>query len=235
MTQAKRRPCEPVDTGSVGESGASDLLHHRPGTDRQMVLRTTGTSLCPNTGAVAVLTVNGLPKAFGDMTANDSSIQTEAKAGDHVVAIVHTVPLFNDIACVRLGELFVALEACAPGGVADTTTGGCLVPCTGVETRDWYAWNNKMPPRPDEFHIVGEVQVPNPGVDVELVRREPQGINPAIILLDLILTQRPGIWPQVLTWKRVRFDQVLTGDGYEEASILCGKDVIAKVKVEDIH
>ena len=43
--------------------------------------------------------------------------------------------------------------------------GRCVV-CKDIKTRDWYPWNNLMPPPPDDFHVVGEVYVPNPGVDV---------------------------------------------------------------------
>lgn len=39
-----------------------------------------------------------------------------------------------------------------------------VVSCKGSRTRDWYAWNNLMLPKPDDFHVVGEVQVGNPGI-----------------------------------------------------------------------
>lgn len=78
-----------------------------------------------------------------------------------------------------------------------------------MQTKDWHAWINAMPPGPNSLHVVGEVQVGNPGVVPELTVREPQGINPAILLLDLHLVQRPGMWPQVMTWKQARFDKVL--------------------------
>jgi hypothetical protein len=42
---------------------------------------------------------------------------------------------------------------------------GSCVPCEGIHSRDWYAWINLMPPPPDEFHVVGEVYVSNPGVE----------------------------------------------------------------------
>jgi hypothetical protein len=77
-----------------------------------MVLRNVETSLCGNTGAVAALVVNGVPKAVGGITDQGSSIQTEASPGDWVAAIVHTVPLFNEIVCVRLGELHFRLDQC---------------------------------------------------------------------------------------------------------------------------
>lgn len=114
MYDSKSGPCEAVGKGGVGESGPSALITHQvTGTiQKLMVLRTTETSLCPDTGAVAILLVNGVPKAYGDITADGSSIQTTANPGEWVVAIVHTVPLFNGIVCVRLGELSVQLDQC---------------------------------------------------------------------------------------------------------------------------
>ncbi|HJU40844.1 MAG TPA: hypothetical protein VJ724_14835, partial [Tahibacter sp.] len=78
-----------------------------------------------------------------------------------------------------------------------------------MNTRNWYAWINKMPPPPDDFHVVGEVEVPNPGIEALLTVRSPQGINPDILLLDLHLFQKPGVWPQVVTWVQARYDKVL--------------------------
>jgi len=46
-----------------------------------------------------------------------------------------------------------------------------------IETRDWYAWNDLQPPGPPHFHVVGEVQVPNPGVHTLLVPKSPQGMG----------------------------------------------------------
>lgn len=91
-----------------------------------------------------------------------------------------------------------------------------------------------MPPKPDDFHIVGEVDVPNPGVDVELTARVPQGINPDIFIADLIFVQRPGIWPQVVATKQVRFDRVLVNSNYKEVQVFVAKKLIVKIPVETI-
>lgn len=72
---------------------------------------------------------------------------------------------------------------------------------------DWKATINKMPPPPDVLHVRGQVEVPNPGVDVSLNRREPQGINPTILLLDLVLVQQPGQWPQVVVKKLATYEE----------------------------
>ena len=39
-------------------------------------------------------------------------IQVKANPGDRIVAIVQAIPLFNGIACVRLGELEFNLDEC---------------------------------------------------------------------------------------------------------------------------
>ncbi len=115
----------------------------------------------------------------------------------------------------------------------DRFEGGCLSE-SGIKTRDWYAWNDLMPPRPDFFHIVGMVYVPNPGVELLLVPAEPQGINPDILLLDLHLIQKPGVWPRVFVWKQARYDQKIT-NGYKTADILYQGNSIATVDVENVH
>ncbi|MEM8929634.1 MAG: hypothetical protein AAGE94_00570 [Acidobacteriota bacterium] len=106
--------CKTVGRGGVGESGSShQVVHQVTGASPQlMVVRTVQTSLCGNTGAIAVLVVNGETKAHGNITADGASIQAEANPGDWVVAIVHTVPLFNDIVCIRLGELEFEVQQC---------------------------------------------------------------------------------------------------------------------------
>ena len=116
----------------------------------------------------------------------------------------------------------------------ERSEGSCL-PCAGSKTRDWYAWIDLMPPGPKSFHIVGEVYVQNPGVEPLLVPKEPQGINPAILLMDLYLCQRPGLWPQVLVWKPVRYDKVAPGTSYTQVQIFCGDEMIADVPVYEVN
>ena len=84
-----------------------------------------------------------------------------------------------------------------------------------VDTSDWYAWLNQMPPGPPSFHVTGVVQLPTPGYDAQLVLARPQGINPAELILDLKVTPRPGIWPQVVTPVSVRYDDSPAGTAYQ--------------------
>lgn len=227
--------CKVVAKGGVGESGASSFLMHTVGgpTAKRIVLRHVDTSLCPNTGAVGLLVVNGLPAASGELSAPGSAIRAEAAPGAHVAAIVHTVPLFNRVVCIRLGELQVALEECALSKVPDRGEQPPGVVLAVPATRDWYAWNDTMPPKPDTFHVVGEVQVPNPGVEVLLVPRNPQGINPKILLLNLVLVQRAGLWPQLVVWKRAHYEKV--NAAYTSVQIFSGDEVITTIPVEQVR
>lgn len=138
-----------------------------------------------------------------------------------------------------VGERALTFDLCktsmvVPGANPGTDVGR-PVSCQGVETRDWYAWNNKMPPKPDDFHVVGEVQVANPGIEVSLIPRVPQGINPKILLMELHLRQLPGFWPQVLTLKQVRYDKILVNSDYESVNIFCGSEIIADITVENVQ
>lgn len=233
--------CVIVGKGGVGESGSSSLVTHTAGgpTSKILIVRTVASSLCPNTGAIAVLVVDGIPKASDQISGVGSTIQTEVTPGSRVAAIVHAVPLFNGIVCVRLGELEYTLSECdlvsaqglvSPQGL-DAGKGGVL-PVPGPNTRDWYAWNNLMPPRPDDFHIIGEVETSNLGVDVQLVPKNPQGINRRILLIDLVLVQKPGFWPQIVTWKQARYDKV--NATYDGVQIFFDNQQIASIPVDNI-
>jgi hypothetical protein len=66
-------------------------------------------------------------------------------------------------------------------------------------TSDWSAWINRMPPGASSFHVQGTVSAPTPGYQAELRRAAPQGINPRDLILDLKLSEKPGVWPEVVT------------------------------------
>lgn len=105
---------------------------------------------------------------------------------------------------------------------------------TKKETKNWYAWINLMPPKPDDFHVIGEIYVGNPGIQAELHPKEPQGINPSILLLDLHLVQRPNLWPQVMTWIQCRFDRILSPKStrYTDVEVFHDGGSIATIKVD---
>lgn len=228
--------CTSVARGGVGESGASALLIHsiKGPHSKMIVLRNVESSLCPNTWALASLFVNGTPMASGNISTEGSSIQVEVSAGGSVAALIQAVPNFNRVSCVRLGEASINLEECDLVSLSRTNeTQAGVISTSNIVTRDWYAWNNTMPPKPDQFHLVGEVQVPNPGVDVVLLPRIPQGFNPRILLMEIHLHQRPGIWPQFVVWKPVSYSKV-NGD-YDSVRVFHGNDLVVDTPVEVVQ
>ena len=100
-----------------------------------------------------------------------------------------------------------------------------------IQCRDWQAWLNNMPPNPAHLHVVGDVLVSNPGVQPTLTMREPQGINPTILILDLSLIQQSGMWPQVMTCASARFDRIMPpkASNYQVIEIYSQGDKIAFV------
>jgi hypothetical protein len=136
------------------------------------------------------------------------------------------IPLFNGISCVRLGELEMDLFECDLETITGNDSGGKSM----IESRDWYAWVDHQPPGPPVFHVVGEVLVANPGIQATLVYRIPQGINPRILLMDLVLVQLPGAWPQILTWKTVRYDRI--NGNYDSVQVFFKNSSITDIAVE---
>ena len=120
--------------------------------------------------------------------------------------------------------------------MAEERLEGHCKPCNKeTRTRHWYAWLDLTPPTPDHLRVTGEVFVANPGVEARLVPHEPQGINPRILMLDLLLCQKPGIWPQHFVWTRAKFKRTGRNLRYDQVDILCGDQIIASIPVEDVR
>lgn len=98
-----------------------------------------------------------------------------------------------------------------------------------IQCRDWHAWLNTMPPKPDDFHVIGDVLVGNPGIHPVLTMRVSEGTNPSILTLDLHLVQQPGIWPQIVTCAPAKFDRVMppNSSNYEAVEIYSNGEQIA--------
>jgi hypothetical protein len=94
-----------------------------------------------------------------------------------------------------------------------------------------------MPPSPNHFHAIGEVQVANPGIEALLTLKEPQGVNPAVLLLDLHLVQKPGVWPQIVTWIQARYDKTMTPNTprYTQAQVFEQGASLATVPVHTVE
>jgi hypothetical protein len=104
-----------------------------------------------------------------------------------------------------------------------------------IDTSDWYAWINKMPPGPASMHVTGMVQLPNPGYDASLVPAAPQGINPADLILDLVVKPRPGFWPEVITPATVRYDLAKYDGAYKTVLIREPDGDAVQLEIEEVY
>lgn len=113
------------------------------------------------------------------------------------------------------------------------------VSCGALESRadecmnadDWKAWIDTTPPAPDSFHVTGEVMLPSPG-HIATLTPVPPGKNPAILTLDLAMTQE-GMAAAVMTAGTARYDiEPYTGDPpYMVVTIRHGKECSVTIDV----
>ncbi len=119
------------------------------------------------------------------------------------------------LAFAMVGDHIVGSASLAITHLIDT----CPTQAIAVDTSDWNAWMSQMPPGPGSLHVTGTVHLPSPGYTATLEPAAPQGINPTDLLLDLVVTPRPGNWPEVITPTSVRFDQEPAALGYKSVLI----------------
>ena len=94
---------------------------------------------------------------------------------------------------------------------------------------DWTAIHDFMPPGPARLTVKGKCTFPTPGYTVTLKKKVPQGINPAILLLDKIVTPPSGPRPDVVTTIDVKYEEV-TNYRYTDVELSDG----TKIKVQDV-
>jgi hypothetical protein len=83
------------------------------------------------------------------------------------------------------------------------------------------AWQDEMPGSARKLIVTGEVQCPTTGWKVVLSEARPQGINPAILILDIEATKPTGPAGDVITIVPVRFETA-HGAAYKEVTIRGG-------------
>jgi hypothetical protein len=94
---------------------------------------------------------------------------------------------------------------------------------------DWSAIHDFMPPGPARLTVRGKCTFPTPGYTVTLKKKVPQGINPAILLLEKTVTPPSGPQPEVITTIDVKYEEV-TNYRYTEVEPSDG----TKIKVQDV-
>ena len=104
---------------------------------------------------------------------------------------------------------------------------------TARNCSDWYAWHDHEPPGPATLRVTGKCEFRTTGYKVKLKRREPQGINPKDLLLDLIVEEPPpgSIVGQGFTTEEARYEEE-TDFEYDTVTILPDGPT---VPVEEVH
>lgn len=113
------------------------------------------------------------------------------------------------------------------------STQGCAKDPLVLDTSEWFAWVDRMPPGPASFHVTGTVTLPSPGFEARLEVASPQGINPADLILELRVTRRPGVWPQVVTNASVRYD-LASHPGYQSVLVRLPDGEAIQIEVEEV-
>lgn len=83
----------------------------------------------------------------------------------------------------------------------------------------WKAWHDHQPISGPVLHITATCQFPTPGYTVTLRPAQPQGVNPAIYIMDRSVTAPSGLVPQVITDVPVHYTEK-TNNEYKEILIL---------------
>jgi hypothetical protein len=100
-------------------------------------------------------------------------------------------------------------------------------------TRNWKA--KEMPDfvgRNYRLTVSGEVEIVGTGTTAKLTKHQPQGINPAILLLDLDINSPGGIQGQIARFVKVTYEEKTSGNQYTEVDILFEGNIIARLKVD---
>lgn len=96
---------------------------------------------------------------------------------------------------------------------------------------DWSAVHDFMPPRPARLTVTGQCTFPTPGYKVSLKRKVPQGINPAILILEKVVVAPTGIVPQLVTKVPVQYSET-TDQRYTDVQVIPDN---AKIPVKEVH
>jgi hypothetical protein len=103
-----------------------------------------------------------------------------------------------------------------------------------IDTRNWYAWENNMPPGPVRLQATGEVKTPSAHKLPRLTRAKPQGINPKILILDLTVEETGKVGPEVVDFRRAYYEEGCKPEQFTEVQINCEGSLLQMIKVERV-
>jgi len=106
-------------------------------------------------------------------------------------------------------------------------------PAIDARKDSFKAWIDYMPGGPPRLIVIGDVTT-EPTVGVQLVKAVPQGINPTILILDLILTAGTGRGGTTPAVQPVRYEESPPAAIYTNVTIRSGTDSFA-IPVTQTH
>ena len=72
---------------------------------------------------------------------------------------------------------------------------------------DWKAWHSRKPAQPPILYVQGRCEFPTNGYRVRLRRSLAQGIDPAILVLDLVISKSSEAEALVVTTMVARYEE----------------------------
>jgi hypothetical protein len=104
-----------------------------------------------------------------------------------------------------------------------------------MQTKDWKAWENDQPGTGGPtLHVTGLVETSNSNQTPVLTEASPQGINPAILILNLSITTS-GVGNDVMGWKPAPFRKSVKRGQYSTVDIHHDGKSIAQVDVKSVQ
>ena len=103
-----------------------------------------------------------------------------------------------------------------------------------LKTRNWFAWENNMPPGPVRLQVTGEVETPSAHQVPRLTRADPQGINPRILILNLTVEETGKTGPEVVDFRRAYYEEECRPEQFTEVQINCEGSLVQMIKVDRI-
>ena len=82
-----------------------------------------------------------------------------------------------------------------------------------IQSKNFRAWENLQPPAPHSFHVSGTVVVRATNYVARLEKAVPQGINPKILLLDLIVDKVGDVGGDAITDLPVQYSEKKYSEG----------------------
>jgi len=100
-----------------------------------------------------------------------------------------------------------------------------------LDEKSFYARLDMMPPGPPALLVSGKGEAPTTGWTAKLEPAKPQGINPLILILDVVAKAPDGIVAQHVTQIDLKYEERPARNKYTEVTIRNGAQVFSK-KVE---